>query len=143
MRRLALAGLLPLLVGCSVTTEPEQRLLLADIAGYFAEDPFVEVTSSGSSATVRVTTFGSSCNAKGITSVTVEDLTATVEPYNYAPPTGTPCPRDLRGFIHEVTIQFNRSGAARILVRGLDARSRSAANLTGDTLTVERWVSIP
>jgi hypothetical protein len=143
MRRYALAGLLPLLVGCSLATEPEHRLVLADIAGYHVGDPFVEVTSSGSSATVRVTTFGSSCNARGVTEVRVEGLTATVEPYNYAPPAGTPCPRDLRSFIHEATVQFDRSGDARILVRGLDARSRSAANLTGDTLTVERWVSNP
>lgn len=143
MHHLTLAGLLLTLVGCSLATEPEHHLELATIAGYFDDDPRVGIVSSGASVTVRATTFGSSCNAKGITEVRVEGLTATVTPYDYAPPAGTPCPRDLRGFIHEVTVDFGRSGTAEIHVRGLDAGTRSGANLVGDTIMVTRTVVIP
>lgn len=133
------------LFGCPATTgtEPDRRRVLADIAGYYENDPFIEITPSEWSARVAVSTFGSSCNAKADTEVRVDGLTATIVPYNYAPPAGTPCPRDLRAFVHEVTVRFPRSGTARIRVRGRDARSRSATNLEGDTITVERSVRIP
>lgn len=145
--RCSIAVTLLLLAGCSLSTEsplsePAPRLVLAAIAGYFAEDPVVEVASSGRTAHVRVRTYGSSCNALGTTDVRVEGLTATVTPYNHAPPPGSPCPRDLRIFVHEATVDFASTGSARILVRGLDARTRSATNLVGDTLTVERVVEL-
>lgn len=135
----------PVALGLHAGTDPvgEQRRVLAEIAGYHAGDPFVEVRLAGMAARVAVTTYGSSCNAKADTEVSLQGLTATVVPYNFAPPHGTSCPRDLRAFVHEVTIPFSRSGAAQIRVRGIDRRTRSAANLIGDTITVERSVSIP
>jgi hypothetical protein len=142
MRPSILLGLL-LLSGCAMATEPSHHLELGVIAGFFHDDPFVEVRTSGTSAVVTVTTFGSSCNAKGVTRVTMDGLTATIMPFNHAPPAGTPCPRDLRSFVHEATVGFDRSGTARIRVRGIDGRTRSAANLIGDTITVERTVTIP
>lgn len=120
-------------LACTGFTGVDQSRVLGTIAGFAAEDPRIEITPTGRQVTVAVTTYGGGCDSQGETEVEVSGLEATVEPYDYAALPGSPCNRMLRSFRHATTVRFGRSGAARIVVRGLKAPS-------GDTLTVERSV---
>jgi hypothetical protein len=61
-------------------------------------------------------------------------------PYDYTAPPGTPCTRQLVSFEHRATIEFDRSGTATIRVRGIDRRTKSAQNMSGTAIVVERQV---
>ncbi len=74
----------------------------------------------GAPATIDVTTYGGGCVSKGETRVTVEDLSAVVEPFDRftAPPPDAACTDILRRLSHVVTIKFTKRGVATLQVRG-------------------------
>lgn len=127
-----------ILAGCS-PTEPSPERVLGTIAGFSEGDPHVTVSTDGTAATVVVRTYGNGCFSVAATEVELEGLGATVLPYDHDPG----CPqRDLLLLEHATTIEFGTPGAAVIRVKGLDASNLSSANLTPDTLVVERTVEL-
>lgn len=126
------------LTGCSIT-EPEPLPVLATIAGYNADDPFVTVTVTGTTATVTVRTYGSGCSSMGDTDVQVNGLEALVVPYDYEPGCTN---RVLFQFQHTAAVEFDTTGSAVIRVRGLDGRTVSQLHPMPDTVVVERTVDL-
>jgi hypothetical protein len=113
----------------------EQRVVgVIDNAG-LAIDALVapDTVRAGTSFAATVSTFGSSCirpdGAEVVTASTRVDIT----PYDWAPPPGTPCPRDLRVFPRSVTLVFSVPGSAVVSLHGRGA--------TG-ALTIEKSLTV-
>lgn len=138
MRPLILAAA-TFLFGCSSSVAPDTPRVLGTIIGYSPDDPEIETTVSGRLLTVQVTTYGNGCYSSAGTEVSVRGLEATLTPYDYEPGCAT---RDLIRVRHTATVQFEEGGTARIRVRGLDVSDRSAEDMVGDTVTVERTVTL-
>jgi hypothetical protein len=134
--RLVAALLAVTTAACGSPTVSDRVRALGEIAGYNSDDPKIDVRQSGRTVEVEVVTYGGGCHEAGETEVLVDGLTATISPYDYTAYPGTSCTRELRTFVHRATVQFAAAGAARVRVRGLDVRTRTAANMTGDTLVV-------
>ena len=126
-------------LGCSLFTSPEPRRFLGDIAGYNANDPDIDIRVEHGSVRVRVATYGNSCTTDAGTEVSVLGSEATVSPYDEH---GDCLDRVLQEITHTATINFRQPGSVRVLVRGIDRSARSASNLMGDTITVERTVTV-
>jgi hypothetical protein len=114
--------------------------VLGEIAGYNQDDPRITVVASGRTVLVEVTTYGGGCHSKGETEVSRSGMTADVVPYDYTAPPGTVCTQPLLSFRHTAAIEFDRAGTATIRVRGVDRRTKSAQNMTGSEIVVERTV---
>jgi hypothetical protein len=114
--------------------------VLGEIAGYNQDDPRISVVASGRTVMVEVTTYGGGCHSKGETEVSRSGMTADVVPYDYTAPPGTVCTQQLLSFRHTAAIDFPGSGTATIRVRGIDRRTKSAQNMTGSQIVVERTV---
>ncbi len=129
---------------CALVNDPEtdRRPELGHIAGYNAGDPQIVIEPTVRAARVTITTYGSSCNAKGQTQVSVDGMVATVIPFNLQPTRGV-CVADLRVFLHDTVIVFPQSGHASIRVRGINIRAGVAPNFRTDTMVVERTVVLP
>ncbi len=145
----ALLAFSALLLGCAAIgtetddgTRPDAVRVMGEIKGYNNDDPRIEIVPGTRSALVRVTTYGGGCHSRGDTEVRVDGMVATVTPYDYTAPPGTVCTQPLISFIHEANISFPSSGTALIRVRGIDRSTRSAQNMIGDTITVERSVEV-
>lgn len=124
--------------------EPPGRVLhLGLIAGYNNDDPRITLTQDGRRVDLSITTYGDGCHSRGITDVVLTGLEALVTPYDYTATPGSTCTRQLVSSIHRASLQFDRSGTARVRVRGIDAGTRTSSNLVGDTLIVVRTVAIP
>lgn len=124
-------------VGCSPLTEPRGAPVLGAIAGYTDRDPRIDLAVEGRTVRVTVVTYGGPCDSAAQTSARVSSLDAEIVPYDYR----GGCPqRSLETIEHAVTIVFAESGTARVTVRGIDASTRSSANLVGDTVAVLREV---
>ena len=126
-----------------VRDPPGRVLHLGLIAGFNNDDPRVTLTQDGRRVDLSVTTYGDGCHSKGITDVVLNGLEALVTPYDYTATPGSTCTRQLVSSIHRASLQFDRSGTARIRVRGIDAGTRTSSNLVGDTLVAVRTVAIP
>jgi hypothetical protein len=111
------------------------------IKGYNMDDPRIEVAVNGRDVTVRVTTYGGGCTARGWTDVSVSGLTADIRPFDYVAPAGTICTMQLLSFIHEASIRFDRSGLATLRIHGSDAGHGTGG--PGGPIVVEREVRIP
>lgn len=139
MKRIALILVLTAL-GCSAgtTSEPDRVRVLGTIDGYHDEGPDITLSQVGDDVLVKITTYGSGCYEKGETEAEVEGTNATVTPYDYAPPPGSPCTRDLVGFEHTTTLRFPSSGTATVVVRGLTVES----DPNGEPVAFERSISL-
>jgi hypothetical protein len=129
---------------CRLVNDPETDLRpeLGHIAGYNSGDPHIVIEPTVRAARVTITTYGSSCNAKGQTQVSVNGMVANVVPFNLQPVRG-PCLADLRVFVHDTVVVFPQSGNATIRVRGINIRAGVEPNLRTDTIVVERTVVLP
>ena len=88
---------------------------------------------------MTVLTYGNRCFSAADTEVRIAAQEAVVTPYDRDPG----CPeRDLKQIEHSATVRFTEAGDYRILVRGIDASTRSSINLVGDTVVVVRTVTI-
>jgi hypothetical protein len=146
MRLIPLLAVL-VLSGCSLPAEPgASRDVLASgngsrelgaIAGFQSGDPHVAIDVQGRTVTVTVHSYGNGCYSVAETEVRLSGMDAVVSPYDWNPG----CPqRDLKTVVHATSMGFGASGTAHILVRGIDASTRSSRNLVGDTITVRRTV---
>ena len=115
---------------------------LGEIKGYNNDDPRIEISTSGRTVQVVVTTYGDGCLSKGDTEVRVEGLEADITPYDYTAPPGSVCTRQLVSVRHTATVTFSGAGEATIRIHGIDASKRSAANMRGDRIVVERKVRV-
>ncbi len=84
----------------------------------------------GADIPVRVETVGGACNAVGDTEVRLDDLVATVSPYDYAPRTDMVCILILVVFRHDVVVRFYRPGLATLIVRGQQQPGGRIVSLT-------------
>lgn len=121
-----------------VGTEIERIRVPGIIAGFSAEDPHVRVDQQGRTVSIELVTYGSGCYRKGDSEVAVEGLQANVRPYDYAPPPGTPCTRDLVSFAHTAVVEFEGKGIAHIYIHGLTTED----DPQGEPITVELTVPI-
>lgn len=116
---LLILALLPLSSSCSSPTEP---VMVREIGTISVSEfgPEITLHQVGRVVTVTISTYGSSsCTEKGETEFVIEGLTANVTPYNYIRSTASSCTRDLSAPTHQVTLEFEQSGSARIIVNGL------------------------
>jgi hypothetical protein len=124
---------------CSSATVPSAAHVLGVIAGYNDDDPRIELVVQGRTVNLTVMTYGNSCFSAADTDVRVSGLNAVVTPYDQDPECSD---RALKQIEHVVAVQFTEPGTARILVRGINASTRTSSNMAGDTVTIERSVSI-
>lgn len=127
-------------LGCSpgTTSEPETVRVLGTIDGYPVGGPHITLSQQGENVLVKIITYGPGCYEKGETEAEVEGLNATVTPYDYAPPPGSPCTRDLVAFEHTTRLHFTRSGTATVVVRGLTVET----DPYGEPVAFERSISL-
>lgn len=141
--RIGLLAVAVLLAGCNPSTEPDPELFgdRVRVPGTLdiGDGPRISLTSRGQSLSVSIGTYGPGCYRKGDTEVEADGLRAVVKPYNYAPPPGSGCTRDLRLFEHTATIHFGQSGSARVVVHGLS----TVSDPYGDPIVVERTATLP
>jgi hypothetical protein len=108
---------------------------------YYGEPAQVEVPGSvrqGQPFTMSVTTYGNSCVEKGETKVEVEALRAEVRPYDYDTSSfnGGGCDMELRAHKHMVTLSFEETGTAEVVLYGLK-EGAGGVTQTSVTRTVE------
>lgn len=125
--------------GCTTATEPNSARKLGAIAGYQSGDPPVAIEVNGRTATVTFTTYGNSCYTSAATEVRLIGLAAIVTPYDNDPGC---LDRMLKHIEHRAVIRFAEPGAARILIRGIDVSTRTAQDMVGDTITIQRTVDV-
>jgi hypothetical protein len=110
--------------------EPGGRPAL--LTGVVGEEPDIQVpdaATGGEELTVRVTTYGlDGCWSKGETAVSVEDMTATVRPYDHEPTGDRICTQAIQEFSHEATLTFDRAGTGRVVVEGRRLEDRAAVS---------------
>jgi hypothetical protein len=114
---LALSCLLGSLACDSAGPDVERR------RGIIAGPDLLEVTlpstvSVETPFAVSVNTYGNGCYSEGETEVTIDALTASVEPYDYVELRGV-CTLELRVFGHETTITFTEAGVATVRMIGI------------------------
>jgi len=142
-RSLLCACVLVLVVSCSGVTEPPRVRVLGAVAGYQDDDPRIALRTEGRTVHVTISTYGGGCDSRGDTEVVVQGLVADISPYDYTAVAGTACTRELKTFLHEVAVEFQEGGTARLRIRGIDTRALTTANMIGDTIIVERSVALP
>jgi hypothetical protein len=136
--RLAIAVVSTVLAACSSATEVNQNRVLGVITGY-GEGPIVEAAVNGRLVSLTVLTYGTRCYSLADTEVRVNGLTVQVLPFDFNPG----CPeRDLHPIEHKASFEVKGSGFLQLMVRGIDASTRSATNVVGDTITVERSITV-
>jgi hypothetical protein len=116
--------------------------VLGAIKGYNNDDPRIDVQVNGRTVEVTVSTYGGGCHRLGATETQVVGMSALVVPFDHTAPPGTPCTRQLVEMRHRATLGFASAGTARIRVRGIDASTRHGGNMAGDTIEVERTVTL-
>jgi len=129
--------LLTAALACDPVTGPGRTRVLGEIAGYYADDPHVDVPATaerGRPFSVSIRTYGNACRTAGNTGVRVDGLTADVTPYDYMV-TKAVCADVLLTFVHTATLRFDAAGLARVRVRGLGRPG-------GTEIVVEREVVV-
>ncbi len=103
---------------CDLFGPDEQRVLGIIGEREDSENVFPAVVDAGSPFEVTVHTFGSgSCTRPDNTEVSVDGATAVISPYDIRIHRDA-CTSDLRAFPHPLTLQFDSSGDAVIVLRG-------------------------
>ena len=139
MKRLSFAPLALLaLAGCGITgPESTRRLAVIEVAEggpVVVEAP--ATATRGVTFQVAVNSYGDGCTGQGDTRVEVSGLTATVEPYQFVVVDGNAgCSQELRTYRNVAQVRFEAAGTGRIVFRG-------RSQITGQTLTVERTVTV-
>jgi len=153
MRFPAFATIL-LLAGCTMAIDPidpnestgpggsNRVTVLGAIKGYNNDDPRIALAVNGRDVTVTVSTYGGGCHSKGVTDVQRTGMQALLTPWDHTAPPGTPCTMQLVEMRHTATVSFPQAGTATIRVRGIDAGTRHVGNMAGDTIIVERTVTL-
>jgi hypothetical protein len=131
-----------LLAACSPILGSEKVRAPAEIAGYNADDPRIEIGVNANVLQVVVTSYGNGCYTQGETEVAVSNRTVDVRPYDYRSARGA-CPDILLTFTHAATVAFPTSGAVKIRVHGQRRDQLSAGSNIGAAVVVERSVTIP
>lgn len=121
MRRLAILVAAAALIGCDSDTpsEPKGFSVMGTIEFY---DEPVEVTAPdtvavGETFTASVRTYGNGCVEEGSTEVQVNELSATVTPFDRHSGADV-CPAVLRTHEHQATLAFEEVGDAVVTFRG-------------------------
>jgi hypothetical protein len=132
------ATALLLLNACAAATGPGWS---REIGYLVVDDPHLptlqlpDSVAAGIDFTAVVTTYGSSsCTRAADVEIELGEREARLVPYDFMPPPGTPCTRDLRGFPREVVLRFAAPGDAVVRVVGRTFR--------GDTVSVRRTVVV-
>lgn len=104
----------------------------------FHSDPVVveapDTVTRGQTFAVSVRTYGGGCVSQGPTDVRVDDLRATITPFDINSRNNV-CTSELRFFQHEASIKFDRAGTATVVFRG----TRRPEN---EPIAVERTVVV-
>ncbi|MFQ6045953.1 MAG: hypothetical protein ACE5PT_06285 [Gemmatimonadales bacterium] len=124
--RSAVSWLPPLFAGLATVTlatcglEPDWEVRRGTIEFY--GDPVVvdvpDTITLGTPAMVTVRTYGGGCHRKGFTEVSVDGLTAAIDPYDSLWVGGGGCPDILLHFEHAVSVELAEPGTATIRVVG-------------------------
>jgi hypothetical protein len=120
MQRIALI-LICGLAACQTLPDGERVRVIGAIEGYNQDDPRITVPATvraGDDFDVTISTYGSGCHTRGETEVARQARTATITPYDYTAPPGTPCTLQLIEFRHTARVRFDTPGPAEIVVRG-------------------------
>jgi hypothetical protein len=122
MTRVFPFGLVALVLGCDSLTGPEEKRVAGIIAGVNPDDPHIVVpdtVQAGKAFTVAVRTYGlKGCVRKGETEIQAGDREAVVLPYNVKLAGDNACSDVMQVLEHTATLQFNRTGTARVVVIG-------------------------
>lgn len=76
-----------------------------------------DTVAAGEAFTATVRTYGGGCNKKGDTKVEVNDLHATVTPFDVRIESNV-CTDILKVFQHTATLRFEKAGTAGVVVQG-------------------------
>lgn len=105
----------------------------------FDGDPIViehpDTLVLGSSDSVAVRTYGGGCIRQGVSEVTINGLTAVIEPFDSVHVAAQVCTRELRLFRHVVVVPFTERGTAVLRIVGLSQPA-------DDEITVTRHVVV-
>ncbi len=147
MRRIALkrslcgAVLLALpcvVVSCSLVPGGSEWELRRGVIEFYDDPVIIEHADTlgvGSSGSVAVSTYGGGCIRQGVSEVTINGMTAVIEPFDSVHVAAEGCTDELRVFRHVVVVQFTERGTATLRIVGL---SRPADN----EITVTRHVVV-
>lgn len=113
------------LTACTPREEGEHRVVGVIDGGGTSLDALVvpDTVRAGVPFTITVSTFGSSCLRPDGAAAQVSGLSASVTPYDVAPPVDAVCPANLRAFPREVTLVFATPGAATVQLHGRGFRT--------------------
>lgn len=105
----------------------------------FYGDPIViehpDILVLGSSDSVAVRTYGGGCIRQGVSEVTINGLTAVIEPFDSVHVAAQVCTSELRLFRHVVVVSFTERGTAVLRIVGLSQPA-------DDEITVIRHVVV-
>lgn len=123
MKRISIACLVVLATACGLSTSPEAQPEVGIIVGIRSDDPQIavpETVQAGESFAVMVTTYGlSGCWRMRTTKVEVEDLEATVTPFDVdLTEDRVACTAAIQDFVHTAALSFDRPGTAQVTIRG-------------------------
>jgi hypothetical protein len=119
MTRLLFFGLAFVALGCSSISGPDKEQVVGTIE-HFSEPVMVQLpdtVAAGEAFAATVRTYGGGCTKKGDTKVEVDDLRATVTPYDFRVESNI-CTDILNAFQHTAMLRFQRAGTAEVVVRG-------------------------
>lgn len=121
MTRLLFFGLALVALGCSSISGLDEEQVVG-IIEHFSEPVMVQLpdtVAAGEAFTATVRTYGGGCTKKGDTKVEVNDLRATVTPYDVrVESNANVCTDILNAFQHTTTLRFEKAGTAEVVVRG-------------------------
>ena len=129
-RRFAAVGSCLMLIGCS--TAPDW-VLTRGVIQFFARGVTIhlpDTTVANAPFTVGIITYGGGCNRKGSTEVTINGMTATVEPYDSVHTAAEVCTLQLDQYFHEATLHFAERGIAIVRVTGMVAPADTLLTVT-------------
>ncbi len=119
MTRLLFGGLALVALGCGSISGLDEEQVVGVVEHF--NDPVIvqlpDTVAAGQAFTATVRTYGNGCTKKGDTSVEVNDLSATVTPFDVRKKANF-CTDILNAFQHTATLRFNKAGTAEVVVRG-------------------------
>lgn len=136
MRRPSLLLGFLLAAACESGMELREIIVIGAIAGYFDDDPHIDVpeaASAGEPFTVTVRTYGNGCTSEGRTDVQVAGGVAVVTPYDLE--RQGVCHDIQRILDHTTEVTFDAAGAGLVVIQGREDPS-------GRIITVERQVTV-
>ncbi len=125
-------------VSCSLVPGGSEWELRRGVIEFYDDPVIIEHADTlgvGSSGSVAVSTYGGGCIRQGVSEVTINGMTAVIEPFDSVHVAAEGCTDELRVFRHVVVVQFTERGTATLRIVGL---SRPADN----EITVTRHVVV-